>query len=163
MCARPSYDYIYLAAHGNHTCFAENGSPLQARWADFGLVLCRSQILCPSSVVFLGCCHGGLKKVASILFFNCDQIVSVCGPHSTTTCGDVSLALHTFLHSIEFKLEEQMLAAERASQASGQSFPIHCRYDFEADLTIFRSNPDGRDPDFDPSDEIESCVFCGAS
>ena len=123
-----SFDFLYLGAHGSHGCFGERCPP-HTRWAGFGLAICESAILREGTVVFLGCCHGGLKRVALILFCNCPQIVTVCGPRWKVDQFDVALGLHTFLNNILIKMEEPDCAAARTQEATGRSFPIYNRFD----------------------------------
>lgn len=134
------FDFLYIAAHGDHRCFGENQPLNTFRWADFGLCLCETQIMNSGSVLFLGCCHGGLKKVALILFCNCPTIVSVCGPRWKVSVHEVAVAIHTFLYNLLISQEEPLIAADRTSAAIGFSFPLYDRYDLEADIRIMQSH-----------------------
>lgn len=130
------FDFLYIAAHGNHSCFGENHPLSTTRWADFGLSLCLTQIMQPGSVIFMGCCHGGLKRVALILFTNCPQIASVCGPKWKISRHEVAVAIHVFLHNLLIAEEEPIVAAERTAAALGSSFPFYDRYELESDIAI---------------------------
>lgn len=141
------FDFIYLAAHGDHTAFSEKGGP-KVRWADFGSALCSTSLMKRNSSLFLGCCAGGLKKIALILFHNCPSIASVCGPKGQTKVHDVTMALHTFLYNLIVRGEERDCAAMRASQATGYSFPHYDRFDHESELLAFRADEEFLDDDY---------------
>ena len=130
-----SFDFLYLGAHGSHECFGEK-SPPYTRWADFGLKICETQILNPQSVVLLGCCKGGLKRIAIILFSICPQIRSVCGPRWSINQYHSALGLHVFLHNHIIEKEEPERSAKRTEVATGKSFPHYSRYDHEAELVL---------------------------
>ncbi|MEI6656162.1 MAG: hypothetical protein WCP45_15470 [Verrucomicrobiota bacterium] len=156
------FDFLYVAAHGAHHCFGENhGGPI-ARWSDFGMVLCMTGALNPNAVLFMGCCHGGLKKVSLILFSICHQISSICGPRWTVNVGEVPVALHVFLHNLISNKEEPDVAARRAADAIGIAFPFYNRYELEADLMIVRQFALHSDADYRTSDDLglATCPAC---
>ena len=132
------FDFVYIAAHGNHACFGENAPLNHTRWADFGVSLCTTEIMNSGSVLFLGCCNGGLKRVAMILFCNCPQITAVCGPKWKVTGHDVAVAIHCFLYNLLISGEEPIVVAERTSLAVGYSFPIYDRYELESEIAIMQ-------------------------
>lgn len=157
-----TFDFIYVAAHGTHHCFGENlGGPI-ARWADFALVLCRTKALNPNAVIFMGCCHGGLKKVSLILFCLCTQISSVCGPRWTVNLGEIPVALHVFLHNLMTNCEEPQLAAQRTADALGISFPFYNRYELETEIMIAMQLARGHEDDYCTTEELNdaSCIVC---
>ncbi len=141
------FDFIYVAAHGAHHCFGENAGPI-ARWADFAAVLCKTQLLNDNSVVFMGCCHGGLKKVSLILFSLCDQVSSVCGPRWSVSLGEVPVAIHVFLHNLLTKQLEPEYSAERTAAALGIYFPYYNRYELESEILFMRLHAVGTEPDY---------------
>jgi hypothetical protein len=145
------FDFLYIAAHGNHACFGENNPPLLTRWADFGVSLCVTQVMQPGSVLFMGCCHGGLKRVSLILFTNCPQIVSVCGPRWKVSTHEVAVATHVFLHNLLIAEEEPTVAAERTAAALGSSFPLYDRYELEADIAVMMAHGDYISGDYKPT------------
>lgn len=130
------FDFLYVDAHGNHSCFGEATPVISTRWVDFGVSLCETQVMNPGSVIFMGCCHGGLKRVALILFTSCPQIVSVCGPKWTISGHQVAVGIHVFLYNLIIAEEEPLEAAARTACAIGTSFPFYDRYELEADITI---------------------------
>ena len=156
------FDFLYIAAHGAHHCFGENAGGPIARWADFALVLCATQALNTNAVLFMGCCHGGLKKVSLILFSICQQISSVCGPRWNVSVGEVPVALHVFLHNLVCNGQEPQLAAERAAASIGISFPFYNRYELEADLMVVNGMGRYQDEDYQTSDELDlpDCPLC---
>jgi hypothetical protein len=157
------FDCLYIAAHGDHRCF---GDAKDTRWADFAIVLCRAEVMNPNSIIFMGCCYGGLKRVALILFVSCPQITSVCGPKWTVDTANVPVALHTFLYNLLIAKEEPILAAERASASIGLSFPIYDRHELEAEVALM-SNMLGIDPewlaDYQPSQQYLPLPYEGHS
>jgi hypothetical protein len=136
------FDFLYIAAHGAHHCFGENAGPI-ARWADFAVILCRTSLLNENAVVFMGCCHGGLKKVSLILFSLCDQISSVCGPRWTVSLAEVPVAIHVFLHNLLTNQIEPQYAAERTAAALGIYFPYYNRYELETEILYLLQNAVG--------------------
>lgn len=157
--ANGSFDFLYVAAHGAHHCFAGSATagPV-SRWADFALILCRSQCMAENSVIFMGCCHGGLKKVALILFSLCSQISSVCGPRWTVSICEIPVALHVFLHNLVRNQEEPQIAAERAASSLGITFPYYNRYDMQTDIMIVQAY-NYTDDDFLTSEQISERDF----
>jgi hypothetical protein len=159
------FDFLYIAAHGAHHCFGENSGGPIARWADFAFVLCSTQALNQNAVIFMGCCHGGLKKVSLILFCICTQISCVCGPRWTVNLGEVPVALHVFLHNLIGNREEPQLAAERTAAALGMSFPFYNRYELETEIMIAQHLARGTEDDYCTSAELSlpdcpTCLIC---
>ncbi|HUY93194.1 MAG TPA: hypothetical protein VMV10_30980 [Pirellulales bacterium] len=153
-----SFDLIYIAAHGAHHCFGEQVGPI-ARWADFAYVLCRTAALNPNSVLFMGCCHGGLKKVSLILFSLCEQVSSICGPRWTVNLSEVPVALHVFLHNLITNTVEPEVAAERTASALGIHFPYYNRYELEAEVLLIKHLAVEREPDYVISPEVRAKDF----
>jgi hypothetical protein len=141
------FDFLYIAAHGAHHCFGEDAGPI-SRWADFATILCRTSVLNENAVLFMGCCHGGLKKVSLILFSLCDQISSVCGPRWTVNLAEVPVAIHVFLHNLLINQIEPQYAAERTAAALGIYFPYYNRYELETEIIYLRNNAVGIEPDY---------------
>ncbi len=130
-CLSRKYDYIYLAAHANSESFGTSDGAMSIGWDAFALALCETGCLNPESILLLGCCRGGLKGVAQILFYSCDQIDYVCGPRWTVTGHDISAGFHTFLYNMEIRKEQPSSAASRASSATGYDFFCYDRIEFE--------------------------------
>lgn len=145
--AKGKFDFLFVAAHGAHDCFGES-TGLGVRWADFANSLCETQILNQDAIVFMGCCHGGLKKVSLILFSICDQISSVCGPRWTVNLAEVPVAIHVFLHNLLRNDIEPQYAAERTASALGIYFPYYNRYELETEIIFLRGNAVGKEDDY---------------
>lgn len=126
-----SFDYIYLAAHANQHNFgdADNGNTFD--WDSLARAICESEIMNSESILFLGCCRGGLKRVARKLFDGCDKIDYVCGPHWKVTKHEIATAFHVFLYNMEFRGEEPSTAVSRASTSVGYRFFFHDRIEIE--------------------------------
>jgi hypothetical protein len=77
------YDYIYLAAHADVAGFGTSDGSVSISWGEFAGALCETDCLKPECILLLGCCRGGLKKVAFTLFLGCDRIDYICGPRLT--------------------------------------------------------------------------------
>lgn len=152
------FDFLYVAAHANHTCFGDKAPITHTRWADFGQSLCCAQLMKPGSVLFLGCCHGGLKRVSLILFNMCRQVVSVCGPRWKVSTQEAAVGIHVFLYNLIIAEEEPTVAAERTAAALGSRFPFYNRYDLEADIAIMAGLHESEAPDYYPTQiqELES-------
>lgn len=156
--SREPYDFLYLAAHGNHSCFGEESSPPTVRWADFGEVLCRTEILKPGSILFLGCCHGGLKKVALILFHNCENITSLCGLKWSGNSREFLVAFHSFLFNVCCAKEEPEIAVNRAASSIGRILPFYSRYDYESDLCLLTLMDGRHHEDYSPTSQLSECI-----
>ncbi len=125
------YDYVYLAAHADLECFGEADGSCAAKWDDFALALCKLRCLKNGSVLLLGCCRGGLKRVADTLFMNCGQIDYICGPRWTVTGSDITAGFHVFVYNMEVRREQPSTAADRASKATGYDFFCYDRVETE--------------------------------
>ncbi len=114
----------------------------------------------PNSILFLGCCHGGLKKVALSLFVTCEQIAAVCGLRWSGTAQEFLVAFHTFLFNYCCHREEPEEAAKRAGSSIGRSLPFYSRYDSEADIITILNFGRHISPDLFPSPNLENCPVC---
>ena len=131
LCAGGNYDYVYLAAHADLTGFGEADGSISVDWSVFAEALCEAECLNPESILLLGCCRGGLKKVAIQLFYYCSQIDYVCGPRWTVTGQDISAGFHIFVYNMKVRREQPSTAVLRASQGTGYDFFCHDRVEFE--------------------------------
>lgn len=131
LCAGGKYDYIYLAAHADLTGFGETDGSVSVDWNEFAETLCEAECLNPECILLLGCCRGGLKKVAIQLFYSCSQIDYICGPRWTVTGQDISAGFHIFVYNMEIRREQPSTAVERASRGTGYDFFCHDRVEFE--------------------------------
>ena len=131
LCAGGNYDYVYLAAHADLMGFGEIDGSVSIEWKEFAEALCDSDCLNVECILLLGCCRGGLQKVASQLFYYCSQIDYVCGPRWTVSSEDISAGFHVFVYNMEIRREQPSTAVERASLATGYDFFCHDRVEFE--------------------------------
>lgn len=131
LCSGDLYDYIYLAAHANPIAFGTSDGSVSITWGEFAMALCETQCLNAGSILLLGCCRGGLQRVAETLFENCDQIDYVCGPRWTVTSHDLTAGFHVFVYNIEIRREQPSTAVQRASGATGYDFFCYDRVESE--------------------------------
>lgn len=134
LCSGQRYDYIYVGAHANAYWFGDPDRKIRIRWPHIATAFCDSDCLNPGAILLLGCCRGGLKKVASQLFLACDKIDYVCGPRWTVRPADISAGVHIFLYNMEFRREQPSTAVERASKGTGYDFFCHDRIEMEDEL-----------------------------
>lgn len=135
------FDFVYWAAHGNEDVFSDVPEPVAGtnvfeRWNRLGYYLCVAGVLTYGGVFFLGCCQGGLRKIAVELFYNCTQLRFVCGPKHAIVGNDLALALHTFLHHAILTAPDYSNAASRAAEATGRHIPFYDRYDLQTELDM---------------------------
>lgn len=82
----------------------------------------------------LGCCRGGLKRVALQLFCACDSIDYVCGPRWTVTGADISAGFHIFIYNMVVRREQPSTAVHRASMGTGYDFFCHDRVEMQDEI-----------------------------
>jgi hypothetical protein len=131
LCGGDKYDYLYLAAHASPFDFGTADGKVSITWSDLSVALCETQCLNPEAILLLGCCRGGLRRVAETLFFNCDQIDYVCGPRWTVTSHDLTAGFHVFIYNMESRHEQPSTAVRRASGATGYDFFCYDRVEVE--------------------------------
>lgn len=132
-CLKDRYDFIYLAAHSSPDSFGDEANKISIGWVNFAMALCGTQCLEQESILLLGCCRGGLKRVADMLFLACNQIDYVCGPRWNACDKILAVGFHVFLFNI-LRREQPTTAIERASKATGQDFFHYDRADFEDEM-----------------------------
>ena len=94
------FDFVYLAAHANTEVFGESDGSVAIGWGELATFFCAHERLNPGAILLLGCCRGGLKKVALQLFSVCEQIDYVCGPRWTVTPADITAGFHCFIYNM---------------------------------------------------------------
>lgn len=134
MTGQGKYDYIYLGAHADTDGFGEADRSVTMEWESFAEALCKSQCLNSESILLLGCCRGGLRRVAMSLFLSCAQIDYVCGPRWTVTGLDITAGFHVFIYNMEIRHEQPSCASDRASKATGYDFFCYDRVEVEDNL-----------------------------
>ena len=125
------YDYIYLAAHADLEGFGAEDGPVAIPWDLFAAVLCDTDCLNQGCILLLGCCRGGLKRVAYTLFVSCNQIDYVCGPRWLVTGADITAGFHVFIYNMEIRNEQPSTAADRASWATNYDLFCYDRVELE--------------------------------
>lgn len=136
LCNGRKYDYIYLGAHANTEFFGDSDGMTTMLWSNLASIFCTTGCLRPGAILLLGCCRGGLKKVATTLFCSCDQIDYVCGPRWTVYPADITAGFHAFLYNMEIRREQPSVAVKRASYATGYDFFCHDRVEMEDELGL---------------------------
>jgi hypothetical protein len=131
LCGGDKYDYLYLAAHASPFEFGSADNKVSITWGDLSLALCEAKCLNAGAILLLGCCRGGLRRVAETLFINCDQIDYVCGPRWTVTSQDLTAGFHVFIYNMECRNEQPSTAVRRASGATGYDFFCYDRVEVE--------------------------------
>ena len=130
------FDIIYVAAHSNENFLAvtPNGDNALS-WIDFADSLCGCPRLSSTTKVYLGCCFGGSRRIATTLMSNCDMIGSVAGAPCTLSTIQAPLAFHSYLF-----LSWQALDDETLSSAIGSvirsSFKVHTRHEMDTELAM---------------------------
>jgi hypothetical protein len=168
LCGRNNkkWDYVYLDTHADIHGFGDAYGGLDLKWSKFAKVVCEADCLAEGSMLFLGCCRGGLRSVANRLFGNCNQIDYVCGPRWTLTPDDVAAAFHVFIYNLETRREQPSVAVERASQGTGYDFFCYDRAELEDavwsmedsdTVTGNQQTADNKDATCGDSAEAESC------
>lgn len=134
LCGGDKYDFIYLGAHANTDFFGESDGSIAIEWEDLAVSFCSSDCLNLGAILMLGCCRGGLKRVALQLFCACDQIDYVCGPRWTVTGADISAGFHIFIYNMVVRREQPSTAVHRASKGTGYDFFCHDRIEMQDEI-----------------------------
>ena len=146
-----SYDYIYIAAHGDCDGFGDNEG-FDMSWEDFAFDLCTTDVLAQNCVLLLACCRGGFKYVAFDMFAGCDKIEYVFGPRWTLRAEDITAGFHTFIYNMESRRLQPNQAAERASNGTGYDFLCYDRVEVEQTAEFIERYA------YDPANQIAEVV-----
>ena len=123
------YDYIFIAAHGSAKGVYEGrDSDIAMSWSELSYALCGNPGLSEECVVYLGCCKGGLERIANILMIHCPLIYYVCGSECNVTPNEVGIAFRTFCEHHRKGADSKRIV-EAASSASGKGFTMYSRYE----------------------------------
>jgi hypothetical protein len=133
-CWKDKFDFVYLGAHANTEFFGESDGSIEIPWSDLGAAFCQHDCLTPGAIVLLGCCRGGLKRVALHLMCACDKVDYVCGPRWTVSPMDIAVGFHVFLYNIVHRREQPSTAVQRASKATNYDFFCHDRVELQDEL-----------------------------
>lgn len=128
------YDYLYIGSHGNEEGIAKssNGEDF-IRWADLAMDICVNPGLNKKSVLFLGCCKGGVSQGALVMMANCDTIYHICGSECDIDSREACLSLLTFIQHHEKGTEARRIE-ESVSKAVDRGFSIYSRYEMVMDI-----------------------------
>lgn len=140
------FDYIYLAAHADTEFFGERDGSVSIPWPELASAFCNAACLKSGAILLLGCCRGGLKRVALSLFCNCMDIDYVCGPRWTVCGPDISTGFHVFIYNMEVRREQPSVAVCRASQATNYEFFCHDRVEMQDELNYSCGDSDNSLP-----------------
>lgn len=129
------YDYIYVGAHGNENGIGTNSSEGShfIRWADFAMEICASPGLTNNSVLYLGCCYGGVRRGALILFALCDTVHHVCGSQCSIDEYEAVLAFHTYIFHHQKGIESETINKIVATSIN-RGFDVYSRYNMDAEI-----------------------------
>ncbi|MBS9767099.1 MAG: hypothetical protein KGV44_06125 [Flavobacteriaceae bacterium] len=133
-----TYDYIYLAGHGDENCFTDNKN-FNLKWKEIGRIICETSCLNPESIVMLYCCKGGMAKVVYTLMKMCDNIKYVCGAKQSVNSLDLTTAFTMFLYNFEYKGINPVISAQKASLATDIRLECYDRSDVETN-PLFHTN-----------------------
>lgn len=128
------FDYIYLCTHADSYGFdIEMGiDKSEMTWAEFGQLLCESDVLAEDTIILLACCRGGLFNVATYLFAVCYKIKFVCGAKWKLKASDLATGFVVFLYNLLYKKAEPGYAAQKATLATDYTFVCHDRSEIES-------------------------------
>lgn len=124
------FDYIYLAGHGDETCFTDNGE-FNLSWSDIGNLICKTDCLNPESIIMLYCCKGGMGSVVYTLMGMCENIKYVCGAKQSVSSLDLTTAFTMFLYHFEHRGINPVISAQKASLATDIRLECYDRGDVE--------------------------------
>lgn len=124
------YDYIYLAGHGDESCFSDNKA-FNLSWTEIGMLICETDCLNPESIMMLYCCKGGMGSVVYTLMGMCENIKYVCGAKQSVNSLDLTTAFTMFLYHFEYKGINPVISAQKASLATDIRFECYDRGDVQ--------------------------------
>ncbi|GAA3521357.1 hypothetical protein GCM10022393_39650 [Aquimarina addita] len=124
------YDYIYLAGHGDETCFTDN-QDFNLTWSEIGNLICETNCLNPESIIMLYCCKGGMGSVVYQLMGMCENIKYVCGAKQSVSSLDLTTAFTMFLYHYEHRHINPVISAQKASLATDIRLECYDRGDVE--------------------------------
>lgn len=132
------FDYIYLAGHGDETCFTDN-KDFSLSWSDIGNIICETNCLNPESIIMLYCCKGGMGSVVYTLMGMCENIKYVCGAKQSVSSLDLVTAFTMFLFHYEHRGINPVISAQKASFATDIRLECYDRGDVEMN-PLFHQN-----------------------
>lgn len=130
------YDYIYLAGHGDETCFTDNND-FNLSWSDIGNLLCSMDCLTTEGIVMLYCCLGGITNVVYTLMGQCPNIKYVCGAKQSVKSIEISTAFTMFLYNHEYRGIDPVISAQKASFATDIRLECYDRCEVENNSVFY--------------------------
>jgi hypothetical protein len=108
------WDLVYACGHGNEIGIGDPDGSRFFHWDQVAMGLCDRLGL--DAWFFLGCCRGGLQRVAYSMFCGCDNLYYVFGPRWEADAQQLACAFHVLVHNFIDRGREPVRAAERASE-----------------------------------------------
>lgn len=134
--AAEPFDVLYVGAHGNEHGLGSGDCPKSLiRWADFADQVCGSPGLTEDTLLYLGCCYGGVLRGAQILMARCDTINYVAGLPCPLNGSEAIVAFTTFMHW-DRKRASATKIREVVGAAVGEEFCFHSRFEMDHLITI---------------------------
>ncbi len=132
------FDVIYVAAHSNEDLLSDSCDGKNTlSWLNFAGTLCGCPRLSNATKIYLGCCFGGSRRIATVLMSACDLIGNVSGAPCVLSTHQAPLAFHAFLF-----LTGQSLDDDTVSSSIGQiirsSFRVHSRHEMDTEIAMHR-------------------------
>jgi hypothetical protein len=128
-----TFDYIYLATHGNEDGFSNESGSIDFSWIDFGTELCSAMCMKEDCIVLLSCCRGGLNQVAYDLFYCCLKISYVVGPRQSLYPYDLLIGFNILLYNLEHRGIDPIVACEKIKSGTDIRFVCFDRLETEAE------------------------------
>lgn len=140
-----SYEYIFIGAHGNaHGVYSDDG--IAMTWSDLSFALCGNPGLTQECVVYLGCCKGGLERIANILMLHCSTIHYVCGSTCNITPNESGAAFRTFCEHHRHGATANKIESA-VSAATTKGFSVYSRYERDLILAQLKLITEATEPD----------------
>lgn len=116
------FDFIYFSAHGNEHGFANDNGTISDSWNNFSYQLCESGCLATDCMILLSCCRGGLREVASKLFFACEQISYIIGVKQSLYPHEMVAGFTIFLFNVTARSLDPVIASSKIEMATDLRF-----------------------------------------
>ncbi|OOQ58302.1 hypothetical protein [Mucilaginibacter pedocola] len=141
-----TFDYIYLASHGNEEGFGNEDGTIDLTWMNFGTQLCTATCMNEDCIILLSCCRGGLNQVAYTLFYCCEKIAYIAGPRQSLYPYDLLIGFNILLYNLEHRGIDPIVACEKIKAGTDIRFVCFDRLETESEpaywMHIKRFNPE---------------------
>jgi hypothetical protein len=128
-----TFDYIYLASHGNENGFGNEARTIDFTWMKFGTELCNSMCMNEDCIILLSCCRGCLNQVAYALFYCCAKISYVVGPRQSLYPYDLLIGFNILLYNLEHRGIDPIVACEKIKLGTDIRFVCFDRLETESE------------------------------